>query len=60
MIVSDREPEDELVDLAAENQNDLIVMETSIRPTSRRAFLGHTSEYIIRNADSAVAVVSST
>lgn len=60
VIVSDREPEEEIVDLAAEHQNDLIVMGTSIRSTSQRAFLGHTSEYIIRNAETAVAVVSST
>lgn len=60
VIVSDQEPEEEIVELASEHRNDLIVMGASIRPTSRRAFLGHTSEYIIRNADTAVAVVSST
>lgn len=60
VIVSDQEPEDKIVSRASEHQNDLIVMGTSIRPISRRAFLGHTSEYIIRNADTAVAVVSST
>ncbi|WP_224338168.1 cation:proton antiporter [Haloprofundus halobius] len=59
VVVTDREPEDELVELASDHRDDLIVMGTSIRPTSRRAFLGHTSEYIIRNADAAVAVVSS-
>lgn len=60
VIVSDQETEDEIVSLASEHQNDLIVMGSSIRPISQRAFLGHTSEYIIRNADTAVAVVSST
>lgn len=60
VIVSDAEPEEEIVNLADDRGDDLIVMGTSIRPTSRRAYLGHTSEYIIRNADAAVAVVSST
>lgn len=59
VIISDHEPEEEIVELARDHKNDLIVMGTSIQPTSRRAFLGHTSEYIIRNADTAVAVVSS-
>lgn len=60
VVVSDQEAEDEIISLASEHQHDLILLGTSIRPTSRRAFLGHTSEYIIRNADAAVAVVSST
>lgn len=59
VIVSDEEPEDVIVDLAAENDDDLIVMGASVRPITRRAFLGHTSESIIRNADAAVAVVAS-
>lgn len=60
VAVTDREPEEEIISLAADNNDDLIVIGTSIRPTSRRAYFGHTSEFIIRNADSAVAVVSST
>lgn len=60
VIVSDRQPEEEIVALAAERDDDLILMGTQTRPTSRRSYLGHTSEFIIRNADAAVAIVSST
>lgn len=59
VIVSDEDPEDVIVDLSTEQDDDLIVMGASVRSISQRAFLGHTSESIIRNADASVAVVAS-
>ncbi|MFP4590722.1 MAG: cation:proton antiporter [Halobacteriales archaeon] len=59
VVVSDEEPEDVIVDHAAAHGTDLIVMGTSVRSISRRAYLGQTPEAIIRNADAAVAVVAS-
>ncbi|WP_248906245.1 cation:proton antiporter domain-containing protein [Halocatena marina] len=56
--VGDR-PEHDILTRATNKEIDLIVMGSEIRPTSRRAFLGHRVEHIIENASCPVAVVSS-
>ncbi len=52
-------PESEILTRATETDADVIVMGSEIRPTSRRAFLGHRVEHVIENASCPVAVVSS-
>ncbi|WP_222919277.1 cation:proton antiporter [Natrinema sp. SYSU A 869] len=52
-------PETEIVDLADRTDADVIVLASNIRPISRRAFLGHRVEYVVRNAPCPVAVLSS-
>ncbi|WP_227353299.1 cation:proton antiporter domain-containing protein [Haladaptatus salinisoli] len=57
--IGDR-PERSVVERAMVEETDLIVLGTETRPVSRRAFLGHRTEHILRNAPCSVAVVSST
>ncbi|WP_327050829.1 cation:proton antiporter domain-containing protein [Halomicrococcus gelatinilyticus] len=45
--------------LARRGVVDLVVLGSNWRPLSRRAFLGHRVEYVVRNADCPVAVLSS-
>lgn len=52
-------PEQDIVERAAENDIDLIVLGSELRPVSRRAFFGHRVEYIIENAPCPVVVISS-
>ncbi|WP_247002765.1 cation:proton antiporter [Halosolutus gelatinilyticus] len=56
--VSDR-PEATMVELAHQDDVDLIIMGTEMRPISKRAFYGHRVEHVLQNADCPVAVVSS-
>lgn len=56
--IGDR-PEHDILTRATNEEIDLIVMGSEIRPTSRRAFLGHRVEHIIENSSCPVAVVSS-
>lgn len=60
VLVSEREPGVEILDLAAGNDDDLVVLGSSLRPLSGRAFLGHRAEYVLEHADRPVAVVAST
>lgn len=59
VIETEHEPQEELVSLADEGEYDLVVLGSSIRPTTQRAFLGHRVEHVLRNAPCPVAVVSS-
>ena len=59
VIETEREPHEELVSLVAEGDYDLVVLGSSIRPTTQRAFLGHRVEHVLRNAACPVVVVSS-
>ncbi|SEW15304.1 cation:proton antiporter domain-containing protein [Natrinema salifodinae] len=52
-------PEATMIDLADQDDVDLIVMGTEMRPVSKRAFYGHRVEYVIQNADCPVGIVSS-
>ncbi|WP_435155692.1 cation:proton antiporter domain-containing protein [Haladaptatus sp. DFWS20] len=56
--ISDR-PERSVVERAMLKKTDLVVLGTKTRPLSRRVFLGHRVEHILRNAPCSVAVVSS-
>lgn len=58
VAVGDR-PERDILTRATDEGADVIIMGSEIRPTSRRAFLGHRVEHIIENASCPVAVVSS-
>ena len=59
VIETEREPHEELVHLTAEGKYDLVVLGSSIRPTTQRAFFGHRVEHILQNAACSVTVVSS-
>ncbi|SEQ35055.1 cation:proton antiporter domain-containing protein [Natrinema salaciae] len=52
-------PETEIVDLADRTDADVIVMGANMRPISRRVFLGHRVEYVVRNAPCPVTILSS-
>ncbi len=58
VLVSEH-PTRAIVDKAAESGADLVVLGSGLRPLSRRAFLGHRAEYVLKNAPCPVAVVSS-
>ncbi len=58
VTVGDR-PEADIVDLASEDDADLVIMGSDMRPVSQRAFFGHRVEYVIQNAPCPVAVISS-
>ncbi|QFU83596.1 cation:proton antiporter domain-containing protein [Natronorubrum aibiense] len=51
-------PEAEIVERAARTDADVIVMGSDVRAISRRAFLGHRVEHVVRNAPCPVAVLS--
>ncbi|MFC7156209.1 cation:proton antiporter [Halomarina halobia] len=59
VLVAREEPEEELVRLIEEGGHDLVMMGSSLRPVSQRAFFGHRVEYIVKNAPCPVAVLSS-
>ncbi|WP_254546322.1 cation:proton antiporter domain-containing protein [Halomarina pelagica] len=59
VFVAREEPEEEMLRLIEEGGHDLVLMGSSIRPVSERAFFGHRVEYIIKNAPCPVAVLSS-
>ncbi|WP_129112848.1 cation:proton antiporter domain-containing protein [Halegenticoccus tardaugens] len=59
VIVGEDEPEQEIVDLADENGDDLILLGSNLRPITQRVFFGHRTEFIIKNADCPVVVISS-
>ena len=50
--------EEGLIDLAAQLGSDLVVMSSSVRPVSRRAFLGHRVDHVLAEAQCPVLVVS--
>ena len=58
VVVSER-PVRAIVRRAEENDIDLIVLGSGLRPLSRRAFFGHRAEYVLEHAPCPVAVVSS-
>ena len=58
-IEAEREPHEELVALAKSGDYDLVVLGSSIRPTTQRAFFGHRVEHVLRNAPCPTVVVSS-
>lgn len=49
-----------VVDHARETGTDLIVLQSEVRPVSRRAFLGHDVDDILRRSPCPVAVITST
>ncbi|WP_306059274.1 cation:proton antiporter domain-containing protein [Natronococcus wangiae] len=53
------QPEVTMVDLADQDDVDLIIMGTEMRPISQRAFYGHRVEHVIQNAPCPVVVLSS-
>jgi nucleotide-binding universal stress UspA family protein len=59
-VVSERDPEAELVALTQREDYDLIVLGSNLRPRSGRAFFGYRVEYILQNADCPVVVLAST
>lgn len=59
VIVAENEPEEEIVRLARENGHDLVMLGSSLRPVSQRAFFGQRIEYVIKNSPCPVAVLSS-
>jgi Kef-type K+ transport system membrane component KefB/nucleotide-binding universal stress UspA family protein len=59
VLVSDRAPETEILSLAAENDDDLIILGSNLRPLSGRAFFGHRVEHVVQHADRPVAVLVS-
>lgn len=59
VLETEAEPEEELVSFANEGGYDLVVLGSSVRPTTQRAFFGHRVEHVLRNAPCPVAVVSS-
>ncbi|ODR80112.1 hypothetical protein BG842_10980 [Haladaptatus sp. W1] len=58
VIVSEH-PTRAIAERAAENDIDLVVLGSELRPLSRRAFLGHRAEYVLKNVLCPVALVSS-
>jgi nucleotide-binding universal stress UspA family protein len=60
VLVAEDEPQEEILELVEDDGYDLVMMGTSTRPVSQRAFLGPRVEYIIRNAPCPVAVLSSS
>jgi Kef-type K+ transport system membrane component KefB/nucleotide-binding universal stress UspA family protein len=58
VLVSEH-PTRAIVGKAAESGADLVVLGSGLRPLSRRAFLGHRAEYVLKNAPCPVAVVTS-
>lgn len=59
VLVAEDEPQEEIIGLVEEEGHDLVMMGTSTRPVTQRAFLGPRVDYIIRNAPCPVAVLSS-
>jgi Kef-type K+ transport system membrane component KefB/nucleotide-binding universal stress UspA family protein len=59
VLVAEDEPQEEILGLVEDDGYDLVMMGTSTRPVTQRAFLGPRVEYIIRNAPCPVAVLSS-
>jgi Kef-type K+ transport system membrane component KefB/nucleotide-binding universal stress UspA family protein len=57
-VVRHIRPERAIVRRAAKSGADLIVLSSSRRPLSQRAFFGHRSEHVLRNAGCPVVVVS--
>jgi nucleotide-binding universal stress UspA family protein len=51
------DPADEILELVAELEADLVVMGANLRRPDGRAFLGHTVERILRECDATVALV---
>jgi nucleotide-binding universal stress UspA family protein len=60
VVVSEREPEKELVALTRREDYDLIVLRSNLRPLSGRAFFGYRVEYSLQNADCPVVVLTPT
>ncbi|MEA1930715.1 MAG: cation:proton antiporter [Euryarchaeota archaeon] len=60
VIVSDRDPEAELVALTRREEYDLVVLGGNLRPLSGRAFFGYRVEYVFQNADCPVVVLASS
>ena len=57
-VVRHIRPERAILRRAAKSRADLIVLSSSRRPLSQRAFFGHRAEHILRNAPCPVVVVS--
>ncbi|MFH5843418.1 cation:proton antiporter [Haladaptatus sp. CMAA 1909] len=58
-VLTSEHPVRAIVDRADETGADLVVLGSSLRPLSQRAFFGHRAEYVLENAPCPVAVVSS-
>lgn len=58
-VIVGEEPERDIVEIAGEDDVDLIVLGSNLRPVTRRAFFGHRVEYILKTARCPVAVISS-
>ena len=56
-VLRSGEPADEILELVAELEADLVVMGANLRRPDGRPFLGHTVERILRECDATVAVV---
>lgn len=59
VFVGERDPEQELVDLVAEKDYDLVVLGSNLRPLSGRAYFGHRVEYVVKHAECPVAILAS-
>ncbi|WP_266080325.1 cation:proton antiporter domain-containing protein [Haladaptatus caseinilyticus] len=58
-VLVSEQPERTIIERAAANEADLIVLGSELRSLSRRAFFGYPVEYVLKNAPCSVAVVSS-
>ncbi|SEW01404.1 cation:proton antiporter domain-containing protein [Natrinema salifodinae] len=59
VIVGEREPEKELTALTRTEAYDLVLLGSSLRPLTGRAFFGHRVEYVFKHAACPVAVLAS-
>lgn len=57
-LVTDRPREHAIVERARQTGADLIVLASSVQPVTRRAFLGHALDHVLRHAPCPVVVVT--
>ncbi len=58
VVLTDRPFSRVVVDRARETSADLIVLQSQVRPISRRAFLGHEVDDILRRSPCPVALIT--